>query len=568
MEVFKTINEITQFLEMNKTEQSMFVSNILKNDVKICSNIYYIYSIENRLWEILNEDCFITYMHKFYNNISKNILNVVAGLKDKRIDKLLLEIDKSSYVKDIISRMNGDLQCAGFTNKTNQLKDFLPITNGQKISLIDGKISERTKEDCFTFSTNVNITKSTKNADKFFSEVMPIKAHREYLRKVLGYCLTGRTDARCFFIFYGVGSNGKSKVNDIMEKILSKFHVQCSDEVFQKTKTDGKPSPHLTCLLNKRFGFYSEGETADEMSLNLAVIKRISGQDKITARNLYQGLIEFYSDCKLCMGTNYVPPIGAEKAMVDRLRYLFFDSVFADNPKKGEFKKDDEFVNNIMTKYLDEVFTWILQGSKEYYKDSTLIMPGDWKTKTTKLLEQEDSIETFLKRFISITKNEKDYIRKKNIFETYKSFCDTNSQRCQPRSSLFNRLEHLKVETKVLHGYDVFRKIKCSYNKSCEDEDEDDEEDAVVDEKIDETDIIDPNETVKELNVLKEENAWLKDEIKRLSTNRVEVDKDDNETISKPTKIKKNRTKTNKSITIQNKDLEIIDFEEAEINFI
>ena len=566
MEVFKTINEITQFLEMNKTEQSMFVSNILKNDVKICSNIYYIYSIENRLWEILNEDCFITYMHKFYNNISKNILNVVAGLKDKRIDKLLLEIDKSSYVKDIISRMNGDLQCAGFTNKTNQLKDFLPITNGQKISLIDCTISERTKEDCFTFSTNVNITKSTKNADKFFSEVMPIKAHREYLRKVLGYCLTGRTDARCFFIFYGVGSNGKSKVNDIMEKILSKFHVQCSDEVFQKTKTDGKPTPHLTCLLNKRFGFYSEGETADEMSLNLAVIKRISGQDKITARNLYQGLIEFYSDCKLCMGTNYVPPIGAEKAMVDRLRYLFFDSVFADNPKKGEFKKDDEFVNNIMTKYLDEVFTWILQGSKEYYKDSTLIMPGDWKTKTTKLLEQEDSIETFLKRFISITKNEKDYIRKKNIFETYKSFCDTNSQRCQPRSSLFNRLEHLKVETKVLHGYDVFRKIKCSYNKSCEDEDED--EDAVVDEKIDETDIIDPNETVKELNVLKEENAWLKDEIKRLSANRVEDDKDDNETISKPTKIKKNRTKTNKSITIQNKDLEIIDFEEAEINFI
>jgi len=186
------------------------------------------------------------------------------------------------------------------------------------------------------------------------------------------------------------------------------------------------------------------------------------------------------------------------------------------------------------------------------------------KQKTTKLLEQEDSIETFLKRFISITKNEKDYIRKKNIFETYKSFCDTNSQRCQPRSSLFNRLEHLKVETKVLHGYDVFRKIKCSYNKSCEDEDDEDEEDVVVDEKIDETDTIDPNETVKELNVLKEENAWLKDEIKRLSANSVEVD----ETISKPTKIKKNRTATKKNITIQNKDLEIIDFEEAEINFI
>jgi hypothetical protein len=53
-----------------------------------------------------------------------------------------------------------------------------------------------------------------------------------------------------------------------------------------------------------------------------------------------------------------------------------------------------------------------------------------------------------------------------------------------------------------------------------------------------------------------------------LSANHVETKKDEDVIVSKPTKIKKNRTKTNKSITIQNKDLEIIDFEEAEINFI
>jgi len=221
-----------------------------------------------------------------------------------------------------------------------------------------------------------------------------------------------------------------------------------------------------------------------------------------------------------------------------------------------------------MTIHLNEVFTWILQGSKEYYKDSVLTMPSDWKTKTTKLLEQEDSIETFLKRFISITKNEKDYIRKKNIFETYKSFCDTNSQRCQPRSSLFNRLEHLKVETKVLHGYDVFRKIKCSYNKSCEDEDDEDDKDVVVDEKIDEkiaeTDTIDPNGTVDELHDLKYENAKLKYEINQLLASQANVKMDD-KPVSKPTKVKK---VTKKSITVKEKELEIVNFEDAEINFI
>ena len=236
-------------------------------------------------------------------------------------------------------------------------EDYLPIKNGKVINLRNLEIRDRKYDDFFSYESPVDYVKSTPNANKFFEQLQPKKDNRELLRKILGYNLTGDTKARKFFIFYGFGANGKSKIFKILEKILCKQYTQVDKSIFckQKAKSSGGASPEIMDLMGRRLGCYSEGETADEMSLNLAVIKRISGQDKITARNLYQGLIEFYSDCKLCMGTNYVPPIGAEKAMVDRLRYLFFDSVFADNPKKGEFKKDDEFVNNVQEIGLENV---------------------------------------------------------------------------------------------------------------------------------------------------------------------------------------------------------------------
>ena len=51
------------------------------------------------------------------------------------------------------------------------------------------------------------------HADKFFKQIQPKKVNREYLRKILGYSITGRTEARVFFIWYGFGSNGKCNNN-------------------------------------------------------------------------------------------------------------------------------------------------------------------------------------------------------------------------------------------------------------------------------------------------------------------------------------------------------------------
>ena len=64
--------------------------------------------------------------------------------------------------------------------------------------------------------------------------------------------LTGDMNAKCFFVFFGKGNNGKSVIMRLLEKITKKFYCQASEDVFVKQKHQaGQASPHfLHCWVN------------------------------------------------------------------------------------------------------------------------------------------------------------------------------------------------------------------------------------------------------------------------------------------------------------------------------
>jgi hypothetical protein len=251
----------------------------------------------------------------------------------------------------------------------------------------------------------------------------------------------------------------------LMELILKKQYHQCDQSIFIKTgkANKGTATPELMTLLGKRMSVYSEGESSDKIEMNSAGLKQISGEDSLCGRELYGNQITFTPYTKLHMLTNFTPPLNAEFAIKQRLRYIFLDSEFIDNPDPNnirQYKKDKQFTDDLETIYLSEIFTWMAKGAYEFYKTMKIEMPEEFQARTDTMLNNEDSIKTFTDRKLIITNNKSDIIKKNNLFEAYKAFCNNNSQRCQPRSSLFNRLEHLRLTTSILHGYDVYRGIK------------------------------------------------------------------------------------------------------------
>jgi P4 family phage/plasmid primase-like protien len=469
---FKNIEEINKFRFMTKTDQAIHFAKTIFNFVKIIdkTTLYY-YNIKSKLWTINSKEQFDNFVYDFFNNSIKTIKKI---LKDSEVDDEIFKqtktlcalFDKSAYIREIIDRSHSRLLDEKFVLNLDNSINFFPISNGRKIDFKKLQISERTKNDNFTYESDVNyIEGDIPNADKFFSQIMPNKEHREYLRKVLGYTLTADVSGRVFFIWYGNGSNGKSFIANLMQKLLKKQYHSCDKSVFiKKSNSSSGATPEIVDLMNKRMSVYSEGETGDNIDMNLAGIKGICGEDLLNARGLFKNPINFKPFTKLHMLTNFTPPTGADKAIVDRLRYIFLDSEFKTNPNpktKNEFKLDKDFTDKIETIYLSEIFTWIARGAKVFFDtpNDKLVMPKLFSDRTNVILSSDDSIKSFIDRKIVITNNDKDYIGKKEIFEHYKAFCDANSQRCIVRSTFYNRLEHSKIKKSVLHGYDVFRAI-------------------------------------------------------------------------------------------------------------
>ena len=166
----------------------------------------------------------------------------------------------------------------------------------------------------------------------------------------------------------------------------------------------------------------SEGATGDSYEFNDSLIKNLTGEETVKARALYQNPVEFELIIKLHFLTNYVPQTGSDISMKRRLHYLFFNSKFCDKPDpkcKNEFQKDPEFIKRLKTEHLSEVFSWIIKGGVEFYKNPVFIKPPKFFKKTEEVLSQGDSIDTFITRKLIITKNDKDIMKKGELFKTY-----------------------------------------------------------------------------------------------------------------------------------------------------
>lgn len=489
---FSRVENIVKFSRGALTEKAIAIATELKENLKVTVNgEIYVFEESSRLW--VQKSNFYTELALFLLKKAKEIkeladredikLYCVCPPEERkkvcqkcsgvRMNEVIEEFDKKSFLVDMDSRIKGMVVDNEIHNKFDSvLVNHLPIKGGKKFDLRTMQITNIEKTDYCTYTCNVEYTEEQEHAEKFFESIMPIKEEREFLRRVLGYALTGDMKARVYFIFYGHGSNGKSVILKLLKLILGNYYVTCDKSIFAKPDRSGGCTEAICDLQGKRCGGYSEGETSDKVETNDSLIKAITGMDQIVGNPKFKKLVKFYATCKLIMATNYIPRINGAKADKDRINVIFFDQRFSKSPAKGEHKADDNFIDALETVYLNEVFSWIAKGAVEYYKDRTMKMPESFDTRTTKLVEDEDAITSFLKYGVKFTDNKSDYIKKADLFEHFKHYCNDNSLRCDPRSSLYARLMEHKMLSVKYNGYDVYRGMKINKNKEEKEEEE------------------------------------------------------------------------------------------------
>jgi hypothetical protein len=348
------------------------------------------------------------------------------------------KVCSTSGQRNILSQLVTLLEVKDLNSSLDCCIHQLPIKNGKLIDFKSGICRERTPADKWTFECNVDYKPDanlTKAKEYFYSltRKMGDNVNREdyykFMVKVLGYSLTGETIDKSFFICNGSGDNGKSLLMTVMERILAKmYHVGAESLILQSAKDrTGSPSSEKVALFGKRI--VSISEPSDQHPLSNTNVKNLTGDESITARGVYEKKpITFKPACKFFILCNNKPELKVEKSMEARIKFLPFENKFA---------KVKGFQDIILKDEIDNIFTVLVQGAIEWYKNPDLTMPQCCIDATNELLGDNDTIQQFIDAHLERDVNEK--ITSKNLYNKYVDFCcNTNMTKLNDKE--FKRL--------------------------------------------------------------------------------------------------------------------------------
>jgi putative DNA primase/helicase len=331
--------------------------------------------------------------------------------------------------------------------------DLLPIKHGKIVDLKTGILRERTKEDKFSMESPVSLLNDEEAQlemiESFMSELFNGNEQMvKYMQRLLGYCLTGHTSERSLFVWWGEGANGKGTLSNILKKILGKFYVTTSKDVFIKSDRgsySGSTNSQLVVLMNARVEMFSESEK--EELLNEGMIKSLTGDDPISCRPLYGKQMEFQPVCKLIIQTNHKSSIDIDsQAMLDRLKLIPFLCRFVDNPlENNEKKRNKSFVDGLLNENLDSFFTWIVKGSVQWYSSGLGTSPSVMLIETQKYVKELDIVAEFLEQIC--IESEDASILSRDLFAAFPTWCKQTNEKSLSHKAFAQRMKKTKFQS-------------------------------------------------------------------------------------------------------------------------
>lgn len=232
--------------------------------------------------------------------------------------------------------------------------------------------------------------------DRIFKSQDEKKHLISFLQRACGYSMTGDTKEQVMFFLYGSGANGKSTFIDVIQHIMGDYGAATESSTFTTAKADSIRND-IARLVGQRFVSASENST--ESLLDESLVKKLTGNEKISARFLHKEYFEFYPQFKIWWAFNHQPYIRDNTNSIwRRIMLIPFEERIPDS------EQDKELAIKLKQE-APGIFNWMVHGLLEYNLIG-LNAPEKIRISTKEYRDDQDILFDFIKEACVVSENQ------------------------------------------------------------------------------------------------------------------------------------------------------------------
>lgn len=307
--------------------------------------------------------------------------------------------------------------------------------------LKDGSVRPTLAKDLLTKETRAFPKAGAPVFEKFLAEMVPSVDVRNYLQRAVGYSLTGLTREEVFFILYGQGQNGKSKLLSAIAYALGSYAHTFDPKMIVQQKYEGHPT-NIASLHGTRFAYSSEVDQG--VQLDEGKVKSLTGGDRITARFMRKDEFSWTPTHKLWIATNHLPVIkGTDKGMWRRVIVIPFDVQVTDDQR-------DKHLEEKLHAEAQGILAWAIEGAFKYFQDGELKPPAEVVMASAHYQQEQDSTSQFLAECTAA--EEGTVTGSTDLYLGFKRWCEDNGHAVTSNTAFGRELTRLGYESVTYNG--------------------------------------------------------------------------------------------------------------------